>query len=136
MGAQVDSRQLLEAAWQAREKAYSEYSKFSVGAAIQTGAGHIFKGCNVENISFGLTICAERGAAMAAVVAGERTFEALAIVAETTVSIVPCGACRQFLAEFNPSLKIYSAGKDRKPREWSLAQLLPSPNDGILDNTG
>ncbi len=132
----VDENALFDQAWAARERSYSPYSKFAVGAALLGPSGKMYHGCNVENISFGLTICAERAAALAAIQAGERAFTAIAIVAETDLPIVPCGSCRQFLAEFNPSLQIFSEGKDHARREFSLATLLPNPRDGILNSGG
>jgi cytidine deaminase len=104
-----------------------------VGAALLTASGQIFSGCNIENISFGLTICAERVAAVAAVQAGDRDFIALAVAANTAIPVAPCGACRQFLAEFNQALSIYSATHTGKQKAWSLSQLLPFSCDGILD---
>jgi len=89
---------LLAEARQAREAAYAPYSHFAVGAALRTRSGRVFRGCNVENISFGLTSCAERNAVFAAVVAGEKEFEAVAIVADSKEPVTPCGACRQVLA--------------------------------------
>jgi cytidine deaminase len=133
MSTQVDYDLLLQRAWSAREKAYAPYSKFAVGAALLTASGELFSGCNIENISLGLTICAERAAAAAAIQGGQRKFAAIALAADTAAPLVPCGACRQFLAEFNPSLAIYSAARTGKQKAWSLSQLLPSPNDGILD---
>ena len=135
MSTQVNFDLLLQRAWSARENAYAPYSKFAVGAALLTASGEIFCGCNIENISFGLTLCAERTAAAAAVQAGQREFTAIAVVADSALPVVPCGACRQFLAEFNPSLLIYSAGRAGEQREWLLSQLLPWSTDGILDWT-
>lgn len=125
--------ELIEAAWLARETAYAPYSKFAVGAAILTKSGAIFGGCNVENISLGLTICAERAAAVSAIQAGENDWQGIAIAAKTTQPIVPCGACRQFLAEFNPALVIVSSGRGDAVSKKLLSDLLPSPRDGILD---
>src|SRR6476660_5190671 len=96
--------ELIRSALDAQRHAYCPFSNFPVGAALRTASGRIFQGVNVENVSFGLTICAERVAASAAVANGEREFTAIAIVSRGGVS--PCGACRQFLAEFNPSLPI------------------------------
>src|SRR5688572_18475653 len=95
---------LIQAALDAQQRAFCPYSNFPVGAALRTASGLIFQGVNVENASFGLTICAERVAASAAVAAGEREFAQIVVVSRTGVS--PCGACRQFLAEFNPHLPI------------------------------
>ena len=133
MHGKIDPGDLLKQAWRARDNAYTPYSNFAVGAALLTSSEKIFLGCNVENISFGLTICAERVAAAAAVQAGDREFVAIAIVADTVVPIVPCGACRQFLAEFNPELMIFREGKNRNLRESSLRVLLPFPKEGMLE---
>jgi cytidine deaminase len=89
---------LVKAAWEAREHAYAPYSEFAVGAALLAADGRIFVGCNVENLSYGLTNCAERVAVATAVAAGLREFLAVAVVADTAVPISPCGACRQVLA--------------------------------------
>jgi len=123
---------LIAIALAARSNAYAPYSKFAVGAAIKCKSGAVFVGANVENRSFGLTICAERIAVGAAVVAGEREFVAIAVTSDSAEPIVPCGACRQFLAEFNPDLTIVSAtvGGDRKID--NLSRLLPDPSRGIL----
>src|SRR6266550_2216929 len=93
---------LIRAASGVRKQAYVPYSGFAVGAAVQCKSGAVFVGSNIENISYGLTICAERIAVASAVAAGQREFVAIAVVADTSEPIVPCGACRQFLAEFAP----------------------------------
>jgi cytidine deaminase len=116
---------LIAAAKQARSRAYARHSGFSVGAALRTANGELFAGCNVENFSYGLTICAERAAVFAAVAGGHRQFAALAIVADGGVT--PCGACRQVLAEFCDDLPIYlvdTANADRV-EEVRLRELLP-----------
>src|SRR3990170_8629364 len=100
----LDRDELIQAALDAQQRAFCPYSNFPVGAAIRTASGKIYQGVNVENASYGLTICAERVAASAAVAAGDRDFAAIAVVTRGGVS--PCGACRQFLAEFNPNLPI------------------------------
>ncbi|PYI94295.1 MAG: cytidine deaminase [Verrucomicrobia bacterium] len=123
---------LREAAAQARLRAYAPYSGFLVGAALRLTSGAVVSGCNVENISFGLTMCAERVCAGKAIEQGEKGFEALAIVADTETPIVPCGACRQVLAEFAPALVITSWTLDGKSQEFSLADLLPLAKQGIL----
>jgi cytidine deaminase len=125
---------LIEAAAQARENAYAPYSKFAVGAALLTKSGEIFFGCNVENISLGLTICAERAAVCAAVAHGQRDFVAVAIVTDSKEPALPCGACRQVLAEFNPAMKIISATIQGQDQTWTLADLLPRSNQGILED--
>ncbi|MEO8353379.1 MAG: cytidine deaminase [Chthoniobacteraceae bacterium] len=123
---------LLEAAKASRENAYAPYSKFTVGAAIRARDGRIFSGCNVENLSFGLTICAERNAVFAAVAAGVRDFSSIAIVADSKTPVTPCGACRQVLAEFNLDLEICCANLEGERFESTLAALLPRPREGIL----
>lgn len=126
---QTDS--LLEAAWQAREHAYAPYSNFAVGAALLAADGRVFVGCNVENISYGLTNCAERVAIGAAVAAGVREFTAVVVVADTGVPISPCGACRQVLAEFGVA-KVILANRSQH-LEFILEELLPRASSGILD---
>lgn len=123
---------LVTAARSARENAYAPYSRFSVGAALRTKGGKIFRGCNVENISFGLTICAERNAVFAAVADGELEFEAVAIVADSKSPVTPCGACRQVLAEFGVDLQVCSANLEGETFTASLGELLPRAKEGIL----
>ena len=123
---------LIALALAARSKAYVPYSKFAVGAAIQCKSGAVFVGANIENRSFGLTICAERVAIGAAVAGGERDFVAIAVTADSDEPIVPCGACRQFLAEFNPDLIIVSATVHGDRKIDCLSRLLPDPTRGIL----
>jgi cytidine deaminase len=122
---------LVDAAWQAREMAYAPYSNFYVGAALLAADGRVFSGCNVENISYGLTNCAERVAIGAAVAAGVRDFLAVAVVADTGVPISPCGACRQVLAEFGVPLVMLANRMARE--EFRLEELLPRASTGILD---
>ena len=124
---------LVKAAGEARTKAYAPYSEFAVGAALQTKPGHVHAGCNVENLSFGLTLCAERSAIAAAVSAGDRDFVAIAIVADSKQPPLPCGACRQVLAEFNPKLTVISATVSGDVQKFDLASLLPHPDQGVLE---
>jgi cytidine deaminase len=121
---------LIAAALDAQQRAYCPYSDFPVGAALRTASGNIYHGCNVENASFGLTICAERVAASAAVAAGEREFAAIAIASRGGVA--PCGACRQFLAEFNPNLSIvmFDSLQPDRVHESTLDRLLPGRFEG------
>jgi len=126
-------QELVSAAWSARENAYAPYSKFKVGAALLAADGQVFLGCNVENISYGLTNCAERVAIGAAVAQGITEFDAVAVVADTGVPISPCGACRQVLAEFGVS-RIILANRT-KSIEFTLDELLPRASAGILDKT-
>jgi cytidine deaminase len=123
---------LIQRASEARLKAYAPYSRFAVGAAVQCRSGAIYVGANIENISYGLTACAERIAIGSAVAAGEREFFAIAVVADTIEPIVPCGACRQFLAEFAPDLIIVSATLRGDQKIENLSHLLPDPKRGIL----
>jgi cytidine deaminase len=112
---------LLEEARRARERAYAPYSRFRVGAALRGRSGKVYRGCNVENASFGLTVCAERVALHTAICEGERAFEAIAIDAGTATPTPPCGACRQVLCEFG-ELRVLLAGETRA---LTLAELLP-----------
>src|SRR6184192_3692592 len=125
---------LIKAVSEARLRAYAPYSNFAVGAAVQCKSGAVFIGSNIENISYGLTICAERIAMGSAVAAGQREFVAIAVVADTIEPIVPCGACRQFLAEFSPDLIIVSATVEGHRKVENLSRLLPDPKRGILKN--
>ncbi len=124
--------ELIQSASAARLKAYAPYSQFAVGAAVQCRSGVIYVGTNIENISYGLTVCAERIAIGSAIAAGEREFVAIAVVADTVEPIVPCGACRQFLAEFAPDLIIVSATLRGDQKIEDLSHLLPDPKRGIL----
>ncbi len=115
---------LVRRARQARRQAYAPYSKFRVGAALLGQSGRAFTGCNVENASYGLTICAERSAVFQAVAAGEREFEAIAVAVESEADVRSCGACLQVLSEFAPNLRVIIAN-GRKIEEFSIADLLP-----------
>ncbi len=129
----VGVRALIKNAADVRLRAHAQYSRFQVGAAIECADGSIFCGCNVENLSFGLTMCAERVAVGAAVAAGHRDFLRIAIVADTDEVISPCGACRQVLAEFAPALPVFSANLHGDVRQFSLSDLLPRAATGILN---
>lgn len=122
----MDVEALLEAARGAAERAYAPYSGYRVGAALLTGSGSVVTACNVENVSYGLTMCAERAAVARAVADGERGFRAIAIVTDGSDAITPCGACRQVLAEFAPNMTVISQGRGER-HEWPLAALLPDP---------
>ncbi len=115
---------LMQAAMEVRTHAYAPYSGFTVGAAVQTKSGAVFTGCNVENASYGATMCAERAAMAAAVAAGERELVALAIASGAKSPTPPCGLCRQCLAELAPSLPIRSYTGDAEA-EYDLSLLLP-----------
>ena len=120
-----DNSNLIEAAQRAREHAYAPYSKYKVGAALLTKNGEVFTGCNVENASYGLSMCAERVALYKAVCAGATDFAAIAVVTESDEPASPCGACRQVLAEFSSELNIIMANLTGGCREASIAELLP-----------
>ena len=122
-------RALQAASRSARQQAWAPYSQFFVGAAILTESGEIVTGCNVENASYGLTICAERVAACSAVASGMRRFRAICVSLDGPP--LPCGACRQFLVEFNPDLILLlddtSSDVGREPELVLLTELLPRP---------
>ena len=121
---EFDAEALMAAARAARQHSYAPYSAFTVGAALLCDDGTIVSGCNVENASYGLTICAEQAAVAAAVASGKRKFTAIAVSGPPEV-IPPCGACRQVLSEFAPSLHvIYGSGADSEAA--SLQELLPA----------
>ena len=117
-------QELLNAALSARERAYAPYSKFLVGAAVLAKSGKIYTGCNIENASYGLTVCAERNALFSAVGEGEREFTALCVVGDTEAPISPCGACRQVMAEFKVP-RIILANLKGDVKEYTLEELLP-----------
>jgi cytidine deaminase len=115
--------ELVSLAAEARKKAHAPYSNFAVGAALLAKSGRVYTGCNVENASYGLSICAERVAVFKAVSEGEREFEAIAVVTENGVT--PCGACRQVLMEFGDDIQVIVADTAGHRRVFALADLLP-----------
>lgn len=115
---------LISAARSVQARAYAPYSNFRVGAALEGFDGAVFLGCNVENASYGLTICAERAAVCAAVSAGVTRFRRAVVVSDVDPPAAPCGACRQVLAEFGLDLPIDGVGPQRTVR-WRLSDLLP-----------
>ncbi|SUA49849.1 cytidine deaminase [Paenibacillus thiaminolyticus] len=122
---QIMKEQLIQEALEARKQAYAPYSRFQVGAAVLAG-GKIFRGCNVENASYGLTNCAERTAVFKAVSEGQTKIEAIAVVADTEGAVAPCGACRQVLAEFCDSdTRIFLSNLHGNTEEWTISRLLP-----------
>lgn len=122
-------RKLIEAAGKAREGAYAPYSHFEVGAALITSDGHIFSGANVENASYGLTMCAERVAIFQAVAAHCREIEAIAVVTDSEEPAPPCGACLQVLAEFGQDTKVVLANLRGECLETTVRELLPRAFD-------
>lgn len=119
--------ELVRVASLARHRAYVPYSKYKVGAAIRTKRNKVHSGANVENASYGLTVCAERTAAFAAVNAGDTAFDAIAIVIDDERLPTPCGACRQVLAEFSPDMRVILATAGGKRKVTTLRALLPDP---------
>jgi cytidine deaminase len=131
-GAAVDAQGLVRAARAARRHAVATYSGFKVGAALRTRDGRIVTGCNVENATYGLTICAERVAMFKALSEGHRQFTHVAVVADTITPTPPCGACRQILWEFGGDLDVILANLRRQTGRLRLEALLPLPFDGRL----
>ncbi|MCD6426851.1 MAG: cytidine deaminase [Caldisericaceae bacterium] len=121
----MNKEELIEMAIKVRENAYAPYSDFKVGAALLTKTGKVFTGCNVENSSYGASMCAERVAVFKAVSEGEKEFTEIAVVTDTKEPAMPCGMCRQVLAEFSPHIKIYAANLKGKVIETTLDKLLP-----------
>jgi cytidine deaminase len=124
-----DFDRLVAAARDARAHAVAPYSHFAVGAALLTADGRVFTGCNIENATFGLTMCAERVALFKALSEGERTFTAIAVVADTAEPTPPCGACRQLLWEYCGDIPVVLATPDAIVAQHNVRDLLPVPFD-------
>jgi cytidine deaminase len=122
-----DEQQLINSAAQAMKNAYAPYSRFKVGAALRAQTGEIFLGCNVENISNGATICAERTAMVSAVAAGQQSFDLLAVMTKSSPPSPPCALCLQVLVEFCPELVILLANTKGEVERVRLSKLLPRP---------
>lgn len=118
---------LIEEAKKARENAVAPFSKFKVGAALRTRAGKIYRGCNVENCTYGLTVCAERVALLTALAAGERSFEAIAVVTQSDEPGSPCGPCRQLMWEYCGDIDVTLANLTGKKVDYKLSTLFPVP---------
>ena len=126
-------KDLVEAALRARENAVAPFSKFKVGAALRTRAGKIYHGCNVENCTYGLTVCAERVALLSALAAGEREFTAIAVVTQSEEPGTPCGPCRQLMWEYCGDIDIMLANLNGKQVPYKLSTLFPHPFSFCLD---
>ncbi|WP_238442368.1 cytidine deaminase [Desulfofalx alkaliphila] len=123
---------LINVARAAMNRAYAPYSNFPVGAALITKEGNVYNGCNVENVSYGLTCCAERVAIFKAVADGFKDFKALAVIANTEQPCSPCGACRQVMIEFAPHMEVYMVNKDGHYIKTTAGELLPAQFDKDL----
>lgn len=121
----MTDKELLAAAKKASMNAYVPYSRFAVGAALECDDGTVYTGCNVENAALGSTICAERTACVKAVSDGRRSFRRIAIYADSENWCTPCGACRQFLAEFSPDMEVLCSKSGGRYVSYSLKELLP-----------
>lgn len=126
---------LIDAARRAREHAHASFSGFKVGAALETEDGQIVTGCNIENATYGLTVCAERVAMFKALSEGHTRFKRIAVVADTHAPTPPCGACRQILWEFGGDLEVVLANLAMPKGRYRLQDLLPMPFDARLLNS-
>ena len=124
--------ELVDAARRARRNAHAPYSRFKVGAALETADGTVITGCNIENATYGLTLCAERVAMFKALSDGHRRFRRIAVVADTADPTPPCGACRQILWEFGGDLDVILANLRTEKGRHKLSALLPLPFDARL----
>lgn len=116
---------LIDEARTAREGAIAPYSGFKVGAALRTRSGKVFRGCNIENSSFSLTVCAERVALLTALASGEREFETIAVYSQSDIPATPCGPCRQLLWEYCDDIVVILANVSGATREFKMSELLP-----------
>ena len=123
----MTDRELLSLAREAMKNSHSPYSRFAVGAALECSDGEVYTGCNVENASFGATICAETVAIVTAVARGKREFRRVAIVSDGSDYTLPCGTCRQMLQEFAPEIEILGARADGRYVSYRLRELMPFP---------
>src|SRR5688572_20978739 len=121
----MSTEKLIEVARSAQRHAYAPFSRFRVGAALETEQGTIFSGCNIENASFGATLCAERVALGSAVAAGERRFKRIVVVTDSQHPDAPCGLCRQVLIEFGPQLEVIAVAPNGEKKTWKVSELLP-----------
>ena len=128
----MSDSELLTAARRARRRARADFSRFKVGAALETADGTIVTGCNIENATYGLTICAERVAMFKAISEGHRHFRRIVVVADTAAPTPPCGPCRQILWEFGGDLEVVLASLRKVTGRYRLSELLPLPFDARL----
>ena len=124
---------LVDEARKARENAVAPFSKFKVGAALRTAEGKVFRGCNVENCTYGLTVCAERVALLSALAAGERKFTAVAVVTQSEEPSTPCGPCRQLMWEYCGDIDVTLANLTGRRVEYKLSTLFPHPFSFSID---
>ncbi len=122
--------EIIKLAQQAKEHAYAPYSGFRVGACIAAKNGRLYTGCNIENASYGATVCAERTAVFKAISEGENEFEAIALASDATRFILPCGICRQVLSEFSLNILVISSANSNEYKIFSLEELLPGAFSG------
>ncbi|HEX6179080.1 MAG TPA: cytidine deaminase [Thermoanaerobaculia bacterium] len=120
---------LVKEARAARENAVAPFSKFKVGAALRTAGGKVYRGCNVENATYGLTVCAERVALLTALAAGERKFSAVAVVTQSPEPSTPCGPCRQLMWEYCGDIDVSLTNLEGKRVDYKLSELFPHPFD-------
>ena len=130
----MTDRELINMAFTALKQAYSPYSGFTVGAALECEDGSVFLGCNIENAAFGDTVCAERVAVYKAISEGRRKFRRIAVAANSSSYCMPCGSCRQVLSEFSPEMEILSAREDGRYVSYRLSELLPKRFEVEMSN--
>jgi cytidine deaminase len=125
---------LIDEAKTARENAAARFSNFKVGAALRTRAGKVYRGCNVENATYGLTVCAERVALLSAIAAGERQFDAVAVVTQSDEPSTPCGPCRQLMWEYCGDIDVALANLNGQRVDYKLSTLFPHPFNFSLED--
>lgn len=126
---QMENKELIDAATEARDRAYAPYSNFKVGAAVQADSGTIYIGCNVESASYGLTVCAERVAIWKGISCGEKKFNSIAVVVDTEDLTPPCGVCRQIIWEFCGDVPVILSNLEGKTETIMMSDLLPRAFD-------
>lgn len=131
---QTQQTQLIDEATRARENAVAPFSKFKVGAALLLADGRIVRGCNVENSTYGLTVCAERVALLSALAAGERKFVAVAVSTDAPEPATPCGPCRQLMWEYCGDIDVVVANLQGIVRHYTLSELFPHPFEFKLES--